>query len=271
MNWSSQAVAGPIKYPDNDGLPMSDNTLQFQYIVTIKEGLEALFRDRLDVFVAGDLLWYPVEGRPDICTAPDALVAFGRPKGYRGSYMQWVEGGIAPQVVFEIWSPGNRQAGFIRKFDFYRDYGVEEYYFYDPDRGLLEGWQRAGDQLQEVPQMNGWVSPRLGVRFELVGNELRLFAPNGERFATYVELVEQREQARRQAAEAQQQAKQERLAREQAQQQAEQERLAREQAQQQAEQERLARERAEDWARRLAARLREMGIDPNSGAGNGSK
>ena len=40
-----------------------------------------------------------------------AMVVFGRPKGYRGSYRQWEEGGIAPQVVFEILSPGNRASG----------------------------------------------------------------------------------------------------------------------------------------------------------------
>jgi Uma2 family endonuclease len=98
---------GPVHYPDSDGQPMSDNTLQFQWIVTLQGGLDDLFRDRPDVFVAGDLLWYPVEGAPEIRTAPDALVAFGRPNGYRGSYRQWEEGSVAPQVVFEVLSPGN--------------------------------------------------------------------------------------------------------------------------------------------------------------------
>jgi len=41
---------------------MADNTKQFRWIVTIKEGLEWLFQDDPNVFVAGDLLWYPVEG-----------------------------------------------------------------------------------------------------------------------------------------------------------------------------------------------------------------
>src|SRR5579872_7634508 len=87
-----------IEYPDSDGQPMSDNTLQFQWIVTLQGNLDALYQDDPNVFVAGDLLWYPVEGRNDIRAAPDALVAIGRPKGYRGSYRQWEEGGIAPQV-----------------------------------------------------------------------------------------------------------------------------------------------------------------------------
>src|SRR4029077_2493270 len=122
-----------IIYPDSDGQPMADNTLQFRWIVTIQGGLDALFASNPDVFVAGDLLWYPVEGEPAIRQAPDVLVAFGRPRGDRGSYRQWEEGGIAPQVVFEILSPGNRHGELIRKFNFYQRHGVEEYYVYDPD------------------------------------------------------------------------------------------------------------------------------------------
>src|SRR6516164_4681448 len=97
-----------IVYPDSDGEPMADNTLKYERIVTIKGNLDILYLDRADVFVAGDMLWYPVEGDPTTRMAPDVMVAFGRPKGYRGSYRQWEEGGIAPQVVFEILSPGNR-------------------------------------------------------------------------------------------------------------------------------------------------------------------
>jgi len=87
---SSQTVmTTPIVYPDSDGMPMADNTKQFRAIVTIQGNLDAIFRERDDVFVAGDLLWYHVEGRPDIRRAPDVMVVFGRPKGDRGSYRQW--------------------------------------------------------------------------------------------------------------------------------------------------------------------------------------
>ena len=89
-----------IVYPESDGQPMADNTKQFRWIVTIEGGIDALFKDDPNVFVAGDLLWYPVEGQPTIRMAPDAMVVFGRPKGDRGSYQQWREAGIAPQVVF---------------------------------------------------------------------------------------------------------------------------------------------------------------------------
>ena len=190
----------PITYPQSDGQPMADNTEQFRCIVTIQGGLDALFRADPQVFVAGDLLWYPVEGHPEMCMAPDVLVAFGRPKGDRGFYLQWEEGGIAPQVVFEIiLSPGNTIAMMTRKFRFYERHGVEEYYLYDPDTGELSGWQRQGDTLEEIEPMEGWISPRLGVRFELEQGVFQLYRPDGERFATYVELMEQREQEHQRA------------------------------------------------------------------------
>ena len=195
------AVTTPeaIVYEDSDGEPMSDNTLQFRWIVTLQGGLDALFRADPNVFVAGDLLWYPVEGRPDLRVAPDAMVVFGRPKGDRGSYRQWAEGGVTPQVVFEVLSPGNRTGEMKRKYGFYDIFGVEEYYLYDPDRVTLVGHVRdnAG-ALAEVPVMDGHVSPRLGVRFEL-SDELVVHTPGSGRFMTYLESIRQFESERAEA------------------------------------------------------------------------
>jgi Uma2 family endonuclease len=188
-----------IHYPDSDGEPMSDNTLQFQWIVTIEGNLEGLYSNNANVFVAGDLLWYPVQGHPEIRSAPDTMVVFGRPRGYRGSFKQWIEDGIAPQVVFEILSPGNRPDEMDRKFEFYDRYGVEEYYLYDPDHVDLSGWIRRQGHLQQIPEMNGWVSPRLGIRFDLSGDELVIYRPDGRRFLSFVELMQGKEEAERKA------------------------------------------------------------------------
>jgi len=208
---------------------MADNTRQFRYIQTIVGGLETQFLDDPNVFVAGDFLWYPVEGHPEICQAPDAMVVFGRPKGDRGSYAQFIEGGIAPQVVFEVLSPNNTAPEMARKRAFYERYGVEEYYEYDPDRGQLRGWQRQDGRLEPIQEMHGWVSPRLGVRFDLEDGALALFHPDGRRFASFVELDAERAQAH-----------------------------------QEAEQERRRAEQERARAERLAERLRVLGIDPES-------
>lgn len=193
------AAPAEIKYPDNDGQPMSDNTLQFEWIVTLKCNLDALYADDPDVFVAGDLLWYPVEGDNRVRAAPDTMVVIGRPKGYRGSYMQWRENNIAPQVVFEVLSPGNRYSEMVRKFKFYERHGVEEYYLIDPDDLIIDGWLRQDDELVPIEQTNGWISPLLSIRFKVSDEELQVCKPDGSPFMTFGELSIAREQDRQRA------------------------------------------------------------------------
>ena len=212
------STSAQINYPESDGQPLADNTIQFRLIVTIQGGIDALFLDNPNVFVAGDLFWYPVEGEPWIRQAPDVMVVMGRPKGDRRSYKQWEEENIPPQVVFEIVSKSNtREELEITKRQFYERYGVEEYYIFNPNKGILKGWQRQGKVLQPIPTMVGWVSPRLGIRFEVVEGELEVYRPDGERFASFVEIIQQREWERQRAKRAQQEKEQERLAKEQAQ------------------------------------------------------
>jgi Uma2 family endonuclease len=203
---SSRRDAPPVHYPESDGQPMAENTLQYRWIVTIVGGLDRMLPDD---FVAGDLLWYPVEGDPKTRAAPDAMVALGRPKGDRGSYRQWEEGGVAPQVVFEVWSPGNTLRDFERKRSFYQQHGVDEYYLWDPDRRDLLGWVREGAHFHEIIEMDGWVSPRLGLRFgRTADGDLQLFDPEGRLFRTYAELAAEAD-ALREAAEEQRKAAEE--------------------------------------------------------------
>ncbi|MEM9214995.1 MAG: Uma2 family endonuclease [Cyanobacteria bacterium P01_F01_bin.150] len=193
------STSSDIIYPDSDGQPLADNTKQFRWIVTIKENLEILFADQPDVFVAGDLLWYPVEGNNTLRVAPDAMVAFGRPKGDRGSYRQWAEGNIAPQVVFEILSLSNRKGEMQKKLEFYDKYGVQEYYIYDPDNIKLEGYCRQNNALTSIDEMNNWISPRLNIRFVLNETDLEIYQPDGRKFLTMLELEQRAKIAELQA------------------------------------------------------------------------
>lgn len=179
-----------------------------------------MFKDDPNVFVGADLLWYPERGHPQIRVAPDVLVVFGRPKGDRSAYRQWREENTPLHVVFEIMSPSNRFHEMMEKLAFYDKYGVEEYYLYDPDRGALDGWIRREGRLQPIEQLQGWVSPRLGIRFELdEDGQLILTRPDGQRFLSPEEIEAQREEALR------------------------------------------AAERERQRAERLAARLRELGVE----------
>lgn len=234
-----QALAEPpppplIHYPESDGQPMGDNDQQRRWMTKIIENLTALFADRQDVYVTGNLFWYPVEGNNRIVQAPDVMVVFGRPPRERGCYKQWEENGIAPQVVFELVSPSNTTEEMTRKRAFYQKFGVEEYYLYDPTGHTLEGYRRSPNGLQPIAPMNGWRSPRLGISFHLGTEGLEVRSPDGRPFDEAWEGLRKLEQERARA---------------------ERERIR-------AEREQNRAEREAERAERLAAKLRALGVDP---------
>jgi len=233
------AVDSDWLYPESDGKPLSDNTIQFRLITTLQGGIDALFADDPNVFVAGDLLWYPVEAVEGVSKsqAPDVMVVFGRPKGDRRSYKQFLENDIAPQVVFEILSKSNTTSEMNAKFNFYERHGVEEYYLYDPSTNVLKGWLKQDKQLSRIGEIEGWISPRLGIRFETVKGSLELYRPDGQRMETYVETSKRAEQESQRAEQEAQRAEQESQRAEQEAQRAEQEAQRAEQESQRAEQE----------------------------------
>jgi Uma2 family endonuclease len=226
------------EYPDSDGKPLADNTLQFDWIVMLKGNLDALLPD----FVGGDLLWYPVRGDARTRAAPDVMVALGRPKGYRGSYKQWEEDGLAPQVVFEVLSPGNTPEEMADKLDFYEKHGVEEYYVVDPDLPTLEVYLRKRGQLRLAVVGEEHTSKRLGIRFVRKDGVLSVFHPDGTPFLDFLELRAERDTVA-----------------------AERDTVAAERDAVAAERDAVAAERdaAAAKAARLAERLRALGLDPD--------
>ena len=147
-----------------------------------------MFRDDRDVFVAANLMWYAIEDEPDEVAAPDVMVAFGRPKGDRGSYKQWEENDVPVTVAFEILSPSTDRDEMADKLLFYEHHGVEEYYVYDPDRNTLEVYTRSKTTLRRHRNIATFASPRLGIRFEMTAPEMTVYGPDGRRFIPFDEL-----------------------------------------------------------------------------------
>ena len=225
-------------YPDSDGQPMGDNTEQFDWIVLLQRNLDWI---RPDDFVAGDLLWYPVEGQPKIRVAPDVLVAPGRPKGRRGSYIQHREEGVPPKVVFEVLSPEDTAAEMTRKTFFYHTYGVDEFILIDPDAApdAEAGTAFVRDDqghFEAVDSLDGWTSPYLKIRFERQDGRLVVFRPDGTPFKSLADAEAEAAEAGRKAAEAEDKAAKA--------------------------EDKAAAERAR--AQRLAEKLRALGIDPEA-------
>jgi Uma2 family endonuclease len=243
-----------VEYPESDGEPMADNTKQLVWIVVLYSNLAALFRHQPDVFVGGNQFWYPVEGENELKLAPDVYVVFGRPKGHRPSWKQWEEDNVPMTVVLEVLSPRNRGLEMINKQTFYEDHGVAEYYLYDPEENCLQVYLRQGEMLRRVYKVDGFTSPRLGIRFDLSGPEMVVFLPSGRRFLTFEEVDEERLRLEAEQAEEHRQRLVAEERADQAQQRADQAQQRADQAQQRADQ---AQQRA-DQAQQRSARLAEL-------------
>ena len=160
---------------------MAENTVQYEWIVTIKGSLDCALED----LVVGDLFWYPVEGKPKIVLAPDVMVALGRPKGHRPSYLQWKEDNVIPQVVFEVLSPCNSPREIADKLTFYSRYGVQEFYVVDPMTDSFLGWKINSGHSTPILCMHGWTSPLLGITFEAEEDVFRILNADGTPMQSY--------------------------------------------------------------------------------------
>ena len=258
------------KYPSTDGEPMAVSTLHFEWLVTIKENLEILTQEK-NIFVAGDLLWYPVKGKVDICKAPDVMVAIGRPKGDRLSYLQWLEDNVAPQVVFEVYSKSNRRRKNKEELlDFYERYGVEEFYSYDPELNKFVVYIRQDNQLVPLEGLQKWVSPLLKIQFNWNDFDFEILHPDGERFVRFEELERRNRYLRMQYAEVESLRQKERQWRVQMEKEAE---LAKKEAELEKQNARKAQQKADaaeqkveataERNRKLEEKLKSLGIDPD--------
>jgi Uma2 family endonuclease len=195
-----------LVFPDSDGQPMAENTRQYEAIVTLKGNVEAFAPET--AFVAGDHLIYVDPGDPAKRQAPDVYVAFDRPRGHRGSYKVWEEGGVFPQVLFEVLGPSNTDAEMHAKRRFYFNYGAEEYYEFDPEAGTWLGFVLNNDTglPDQIKSMDGFVSPRLGMRFDFRPLELLVYRPDGSRFLSFQEINDLAERRQREIDEVRKQA-----------------------------------------------------------------
>jgi Uma2 family endonuclease len=278
MSIQTRHVYDPM-YPDSDGEPMAENQEQYDWITRLCGHLTVLFvKDGLGV-VAADNFIYPVQGQPTIVQAPDVYVALGRPTDPpRLSYRVWEEGGVFPQVIFEVLSPSNTPAIMQRRRTFYETYGALEYYEIDPETRTVLAMIREGDRWVEVPEIEGFVSPLLGIQFVwdesghlgVIGQDGVLFQTYPELRFQYEETVEELEETQERLQQAESRIRAEGTARRReelrAEREAERADAERAKAEREAERAKTASAQAESERlakEKLAAKLRELGVDPD--------
>lgn len=200
----------PHRNPHSDGNHGRSihNSRHFEWQVTLRENLDGLLNG---AFVGAGLTWYPFDEDRSLYISPDVFVALGRPKGHRMAYLQGREEGVAPQVVFDAWTPSRTFAQMAERVRWYERRGVQEFYCWWQERDELTAWLlSARGTLEAIPQVNGFVSPLLGISFHLVNEELEIRDPAGQPFKTVAQLREERDtlaaRAKQEAARAEQEA-----------------------------------------------------------------
>jgi Uma2 family endonuclease len=237
----------PRYLPTADELPCSDDTPvdnELQEIIPslLKSILQILWVDRMDWFFGIDMGIYFDPEQPPI--VPDGFLSLGVERFYdeelRPSYVLWEEQ-VVPSFVLEVVSitPGRE---YTSKLDRYASMGVLYYVIYNSKRRRkpkLEIHKLVNGRYELQPNHPFWMPEiGLGIGYErgeyggLTRDWLYWYTEDNHRYPTPAEQIRQ----------AQLQIDLDRT------------QLAQQQAQ-------LAQER--DRATRLAARLRELGIDPD--------
>ncbi|MBE8969894.1 Uma2 family endonuclease [Nostocales cyanobacterium LEGE 12452] len=139
----------PIEYPDEDGKPMAEGDIQFSYLTYAINALQIHFQNHPDVYVAGNLFIYYEKGYPESVVAPDVFVVFGVENRDRRSYKTWEENNQTPNFVLEITSKTTRSKDQGAKKGIYAFLGVREYFQYDPTGDYLN------PQLQGLQLVDG--------------------------------------------------------------------------------------------------------------------
>lgn len=197
-----------VFYPETDGKPMGETDAHRKMMNNVIEPLERHFIGQTDVYVTGNIMFYYVEGDNRKSISPDAMVVKGVVKRNRRIFRLWDE--RPPCVVFEISSNSTRSEDFKKKLGLYAQFGVPEYYIFDPEQmNAAKAWTvfhlvDGTYQRQEI--VNGRIfSPELGLEIVQEGQTLRFFDPTTQQFLPTNEevyLAQQQAEAERRQAEA---------------------------------------------------------------------
>ncbi len=175
-----------IEYPDEDFEPMPEGDKQRRNLSYTTEALRLWFEPQENVYVSGNLFILYEENKTEKRVAPDTFVVFGTSKEDRVSYRIWEEGGKVPDFVLEITSKGTVTKDREQNPLIYRALGVKEYFQYDPTGEYLKPISLQGVRLEkgEYVAISSSILPdgALSLYSEILDLDLRLYSDKRFRF-----------------------------------------------------------------------------------------
>ncbi|ODH01946.1 hypothetical protein A4S05_26365 [Nostoc sp. KVJ20] len=236
-----EGICQDVIFPPGDlysDEPPLESELHLRQIILLLTCLEWLWRDRNDFYAAGNLTIYysPRQRKSEYFRGPDFFVVLGTERKTRKSWVVWEEDGKYPNVILEILSnsTANTDKG-LKKTIYQQTFRTLDYFWFDPYTQEFAGFHLVDGEYQplQVSEQGYLWSHQLGLYLGVYEGLLRFFTRDGQLVPTPEETAEQAEQKA-------------------------------EQAEQKAEQSQQQAEQAEQKAERLAAKLRELNIDPDT-------
>jgi Uma2 family endonuclease len=231
---TTQTLTECVIFPPGDlysDEPPLESDLHLRQIILLLQCLERLWRDRNDFYAAGNLtIYYSYRKRKnEDFRGPDFFVVLNTERKARKSWAIWEEEGKYPNVIVEILSDSTASTDRDLKKKLYQDtFRTPDYFWFDPYTLEFAGFHLVDGQyqpLQANPQGHLW-SQQLGLYLGIHQGLLRFFTAEGGLVPSPEEDAEFQ--------------------------------------QEQKDSERQQRELAEERADRLAAKLRELNIDPDT-------
>ena len=258
-DWEPPMPPTDLIFDDGELLESKRHRIAMNVLI---DSLYQYWSERKDFFAGGNMFIYysSTQARNRDFKGPDFFVVLNvEGDTARQGWVVWEEEGRYPDVIVEVTSPSTASIDIGSKKDIYEQtFRTPDYFIFNPfDKKSLQGWHLDNNQYQELqPNEQGWLwCERLGLWLGTWEGTilqesavwLRFLDSQGNLVLLPGEVAEQ-----------------ERQRAEQEQQRAEQEQQRAEQERQRAEQERQRAEQEQQRAERLAAKLRELGLDPDS-------
>ena len=183
-----------IYYPESDGKPMGETEYHIKTIIALYQALDIFFKNRPDVRIFSDIMFYYESGEPRKVLSPDVMVVRGVGRHLRRTFKLWEE--KVPDVIFEISSRGTWKEDLQKKYQLYEGFGVKEYYVFDPEYDYLKdepliAYHLLDGSFQEMKVKRGRIfSPALGLEIVDTGETLRLSDPETKSFLPTIQELE---------------------------------------------------------------------------------
>ncbi|MFN6156957.1 MAG: Uma2 family endonuclease [Dolichospermum sp.] len=234
-------ISQDVIFPPSDlysDEPTVETELHLEQIMLLIKCLKWLWKDRYDFYAAGNLTIYysPNQKKSEYFRGPDFFVVLGTERKTRKSWVVWEEDGKYPNFILEILSPSTANTDKEYKKEIYQNtFRTPDYFWFDPYTLEFAGFYLTNGKYQPLePNEKGHLwSEQLGLYLGINQGLLRYFTPAGELVPTPEETAA--EETRKTAIQAQR-----------------------------AEKESQRAEWEARRAERLAAKLRELNIDPDT-------